>query len=593
MPYPDAIVYRKKAFIAHAPIARRMSTTDEMIINRVWTRQYPPGVRENIAIPDLSVHEYFLRTSDEFAGNTACVFLERAFSYREVREYSLRVAAGLASMGIGKGDRVALILPNSVQFVASYLGALCCGAVVVPINPLYKQDVINYILADSEARVVITLDILYDTALAASRDTRVERIVSTNIADFLPRFKKTLGILLKKIPARRVPSKGSSMRFSSLLRSQPITRAKVAKVDVDEDLAVICYTSGTTGLPKGAMLTHRNLVADMEISYEMLHPKLERGKEVVLALLPFFHIYSQTTIMLLGLTRGFTLIVIPRPDIGELLRILERYGITLFCGVPSLYTSLMKAPGFGRHLLRSVKFCISGADKLHPEIAKRFSELTGIEILEGYGLTEASPVTHINPFNRVKRGSIGVPIPNTYAWVISMDNNAFLDRGVVGELVVSGPQVMKGYLKREKETEEAFFRALGRRWLRTGDLGYVDEEGYFYVVERKKDLIKHKGWSIYPAEVENAVLKHEAIESAAVVGVPDIEVGERIVLYVVLRSEYRGKLTEEEILRWCRENLSRIQVPERVIFRDELPLTITGKVLRRELREEAIRTLKR
>jgi long-chain acyl-CoA synthetase len=286
------------------------------------------------------------------------------------------------------------------------------------------------------------------------------------------------------------------------------------------------------------------------------------------------------------------MVVVPRPNVDEILDLIERYRITIIFGVPALYNAMISSPRFRKEIFSHVKLCVSGADKLHVEVAKRFESATGIRITEGYGLTETSPVTHLNPPKKMKRGSIGLPVPSTMAWVFKLDANVPVDVGQEGELAISGPQVMDGYLGDPDANKAAFFTLFGRRWFRTGDIAKVDEEGYFYIIERKKDLIKYKGWSIYPAEVENVVLRHEAVQAVGVVGVPDVEVGERVVMFVVLKPEYRGKVKEEDLMEWCKQNLAPFQVPHKIFFKEELPVSMTGKVLRRVLREEAISLLK-
>jgi long-chain acyl-CoA synthetase len=295
----------------------------------------------------------------------------------------------------------------------------------------------------------------------------------------------------------------------------------------------------------------------------------------------------------MSLAFGFSMVVLPRPDLGEILRAIEKYGVTIVFGVPALYNAMVTSPNFRREVFSSVKLCVSGADKLHPEIARRFEDATGLKIVEGYGLTETSPVTHLNPPASPRIGSIGLPLPSTYAWIFKLDSDEPLQVGEVGELAVSGPQVMWGYLDDPESNRQVFFEMFGRTWLRTGDIARMDEEGFFYILERKKDLIKYKGWSIYPAEIENIVLRHEAVKAAAVVGVPDIEVGERVVLFVAPKAEYKGRISEEEVLEWCRANVPVFAVPSAVFIKDELPVSMTGKVLRRILREEAIALLKK
>ncbi|MEN3047759.1 MAG: AMP-binding protein [Candidatus Caldarchaeales archaeon] len=569
-----------------------MSTVDELIANRFWRSVYPPGVSHEVEIPNKSYHQLFVESAEQRADKVAAIFAGEQYTYRWLLENSLRVAGYLRSVGLKVGDRVALVLPNSSQFIVSYYGTLMAGGTVVPINPLYKATEINYILARSKSRFVFSLDLFHDEVLRALEGTKVEKVVVTNIADVLPKLKAVLGKLLKKVPTKPLVSDPRVVKFSEVLSYRPIRREEVASVDPERTPAAICFTSGTTGLPKGAVLLHRNLAANMYQSYEMARSVLTED-ETVLAVLPFFHIYGQTAIMGTGLCFGYKLVVVPRPNVDEMLELIERYGITIVFGVPALFNAFINSPKFRREIFSHVKLCVSGADKLHQEIARRFEQATGKKIVEGYGLTETSPVTHLNPPTNPRIGSIGLPVPSTYAWVFKLEANEPLGIGEIGELAVSGPQVMDGYLEDPEANRAAFFNLLGRRWFRTGDIAKVDQDGFFYIIERKKDLIKYKGWSIYPAEVENAVLRHEGVKAVAVVGVPDIEVGERVVMFVVPKPEFKDKLTEESLKAWCEKNLAPFQVPERIYFKDELPVSMTGKVLRRVLREEAIATLKR
>ncbi|MEM0375265.1 MAG: AMP-binding protein [Nitrososphaerota archaeon] len=568
-----------------------MSTVDELIINRFWVKSYPPDIRPDIEIPAKTYHELFLESAERGSNKVAVIFAGSEFTYGQVLDAALRVAGYLRSIGVKMGDRVSLVLPNSPQFIASYFGTLMTGAAVVPINPLYKAGEIGYMLAKSRAKAVFTLDLFHEEVLKAVEGTSVEKVIVSNIADHLPPVKRVLGKLLRKVPSKPVKRDAMVVGYNRVLSSRPLPKEEIARPDPASTPAAICFTSGTTGLPKAAVLTHRNLVSNIHQSYEVAKTALSED-ETVLAVLPFFHIYGQTAIMGIGVTFGFRLVVVPRPNVDEILELIERYRVTVVFGVPALYNAMISSPKFRREIFSHVKLCVSGADKLHEEIAKRFEQATGVRIVEGYGLTETSPVTHLNPPARTKIGSIGLPVPNTLAWVFKLESNVPLGVGQEGELAISGPQVMDGYLEDPEANRAAFFTLFGRKWFRTGDIAKVDEEGYFYIIERKKDLIKYKGWSIYPAEVENLVLKHEAVQAVGVVGVPDVEVGERVVMFVVLKPEYRGKVKEEDLMEWCRKNLAPFQVPYRIFFKEELPVSMTGKVLRRVLREEAATLLK-
>jgi long-chain acyl-CoA synthetase len=354
-------------------------------------------------------------------------------------------------------------------------------------------------------------------------------------------------------------------------------------VEPEKDLASIQFTGGTTGFPKGVMLTHYNILSNIFQMYEMIKPYIDEGKEVFAALLPFYHIYGQTVLLGAGLTHGNTLIVFPRLELEKFMRDLSRYRVTVFPGVPTLFNVMSKHRLADEVNYSSIKLVVSGADMLPPDVADFFEAKFGKKIVEGYGLSEASPVTHVNPPDRVKKGSFGIPIPSTLAGVISLETREFLGPGRVGEIVVSGPQVMQGYLG--ANNSEVFIFEAGRRWLRTGDLGYMDEEGYFYFTERLKDVIKHKGFTVFPAEIEKVLYEYEAVKEASVVGIPDPVVGEKIVAAVVLKPEYRKPDEVEKLMEFCRQKLAEYKQPSQIIPVDEIPKSLVGKMLRRKVRE--------
>ncbi|MFN4046005.1 MAG: AMP-binding protein, partial [Acidilobaceae archaeon] len=370
--------------------------------------------------------------------------------------------------------------------------------------------------------------------------------------------------------------------------STPLKDEDKAKVNPKEDVAVLMYTGGTTGIPKGVMLTHHNIVANM-YQIDAWWFKGHKGLKYV-GLLPWFHIYGQTAVLHHAVFSASTIIVYPRPDIEAVMKDVAKYKADIFHGVPTAYIAVINHPKVKEFDLRSLKACISGAAPLPVAVLEAFEKLTGAKLREGYGLTETSPVTHVNPIEgRYKPGSIGLPVPNTMAAIADPEKPILLPPGQVGEVVVSGPQVMKAYYKRPEENLQAFFEAYGLRWFRTGDMGYVDEEGYFYVVDRKKDLIKYKGYSVFPREIEEVLYKHECIKEAAVVGKPDPEAGEIPKAFIALKDECKGKVKAEDIIEYARSSLAPFKVPREIEFRDELPKSVVGKVLRRELREEELR----
>jgi long-chain acyl-CoA synthetase len=553
----------------------------EFVLSRPWTRFYGQGVNPNISAPKISLSEYFDQACEKYGANIAAVFLDTPVTFAKLKDYVDRFASALKGLGIGKGSRVMLLLPNSLQFIVSYYGTLKTGATVVPINPLSTGTEIKELATASSAEAIICLDIFVDNVKEALKTTNLKHAIVTNIADHLPGLKKTLGKLLGKIPSKKLPEDPVYKPYLSML-SQPSVKVAVS-VEPEKDLASIQFTGGTTGFPKGVMLTHYNILSNIFQMYEMIKPYIDEGKEVFAALLPFYHIYGQTVLLGAGLTHGNTLIVFPRLELEKFMQDLSRYRVTVFPGVPTLFNVMSKHRLADEVNYSSIKLVISGADMLPPDVADVFEAKFGKKIVEGYGLSEASPVTHVNPPDRVKKGSFGIPIPSTLAGVISLETREFLGPGRVGEIVVSGPQVMQGYLG--ANNSEVFIFEAGRRWLRTGDLGYMDEEGYFYFTERLKDVIKHKGFTVFPAEIEKVLYEYEAVKEASVVGIPDPVVGEKIVAAVVLKPEYRKPDEVEKLMEFCRQKLAEYKQPSQIILVDEIPKSLVGKMLRRKVRE--------
>jgi long-chain acyl-CoA synthetase len=553
----------------------------EFVLSRPWTRFYGQGVNPNISAPKISLSEYFDQACGKYGENIAAVFLDTPVTFAKLKGYVDRFASALKGLGIGRGSRVMLLLPNSLQFIVSYYGTLKTGATVVPINPLSTGTEIKELATASSAEAIICLDIFVDNVKEALKTTNLKHAIVTNIADHLPGLKKTLGKLLGKIPSKKLPEDQVYKPYLSML-SQPPVKVAVS-VEPEKDLASIQFTGGTTGFPKGVMLTHYNILSNIFQMYEMIKPYIDEGKEVFAALLPFYHIYGQTVLLGAGLTHGNTLIVFPRLELEKFMRDLSRYRVTVFPGVPTLFNVMSKHRLADEVNCSSIKLVVSGADMLPPDVADVFEAKFGKKIVEGYGLSEASPVTHVNPPDRVKKGSFGIPIPSTLAGVISLETREFLGPGRVGEIVVSGPQVMQGYLG--ANNSEVFIFEAGRRWLRTGDLGYMDEEGYFYFTERLKDVIKHKGFTVFPAEIEKVLYEYEAVKEASVVGIPDPVVGEKIVAAVVLKPEYRKPDEVEKLMEFCRQKLAEYKQPSQIILVDEIPKSLVGKMLRRKVRE--------
>ncbi|UCF90500.1 MAG: long-chain fatty acid--CoA ligase [Desulfobacterales bacterium] len=559
-------------------------------LSKPWLKYYPSGVAPEVVIPEVSVPALFDEMAARYSRQTALIFYGKKIRYAELKDLSDRFAAALADLGVAKGDKVALYLLNCPQYVIAYLGALKAGATITPISPVYTSKEVKHQIEDSEAKTIICEDILYENVEVA--DVRLNNVILTHVGDYLPPLKRLFGksALGKAYSGMQVPSpeyiERSGIRlFKNLVKDYPPQPPSIA-IDPKADVAALPYTGGTTGLPKAAVLTHYNLVA-LQTQTAAFWPIFEEGKEVVVAFLPFFHIYGQVVVMLNGLVQGATLVLFTTPDIDEILSAMERYRVSGFYGVPTLFEYLKEYEKTERVDWQRLKLIACGADTLHESTIEAWERRTRSKILEGYGMTETTAVSHSTPFDRPKSGSFGVPLPGVTAAIVDWQGTEFRPVNEVGELVLHGPNIMQGYWKRPQETAEALIEIEGKKWLRTGDLVRMDEEGYFHFFDRKKDLIKYKGYSVFARHVEEVLYKHPQVKAAGVVGVPDPKVGQLIKAYVVLQSESRGKVSEEEIIAFCRQNLAHYKVPKIVEFRGELPKTDVGKISRRELREEA------
>ncbi|MBW2513888.1 MAG: long-chain fatty acid--CoA ligase [Deltaproteobacteria bacterium] len=562
----------------------------EIYLSKPWLKYYPEGVPHSVEAPDKTVQELFDGIADKYGKKTALIFYGKKISYNELKDSANRFAAALTDLGVRKGDTVSLYLLNCPQYVIAYFGALKTGAKITPISPVYTTKEVKHQLTDSQAKTVICEDMLYD--IVEGTGVELDNVILSNIGDYLPKLKKLFGktALSKAYQGRNAPSAEKMKQaglhaFKDLLKRYPPTPPTV-EMTHKEDLAALPYTGGTTGLPKAAMLTHYNLVS-LQQQVICFWPFMEEGNETVIAFLPFFHIYGQVLLMLGALTQGHTIVLFTAPDLEEILEAVERYQASAFYGVPTLYEYLKEHEKTDRVNWKRLKAIVCGADTLHDSTIQGWERRTGTKILEGYGMTETTAVSHTSPPDRPKPGSFGVPIPNMSAAIIDVDGTEFKPVGEEGELILNGPNIMQGYWRRPESFKEDFVEIDGQPWLRTGDLVRMDEDGYFYFFDRKRDLIKHKGFSVFARHVEEVLYNHPQVKAAGVVGVPDAKVGNIIKAYVVLQSEARGKISEEEILQFCRDNLAHYKVPGIVEFRGELPKTDVGKVSRRELREEA------
>ena len=546
----------------------------ETYLAKPWLAHYQKGVPPTVEVPLKSVAQAFDEATERARSRTAVMFYGRAISYGELREASDRLACALAALGVKKGDRVALYVLNSPQFIIAYFAALKCGATVTPISPVYTSHEVRYQLEDSGARAIVCQDILHEKVVKSG--AALDLVVVTNVNEYLPTLKKLFG--------KKAEVSGKVHWLQDLLKKYP-PKPPAVSINPKQDLAALPYTGGTTGNPKGVMLTHSNLVA-AQVMAQAAFSVFEPGKEVILAFLPFFHIYGQVVIMLNGLCQGNLLVLFTSPDTEAILEAMERYRATVFYGVPTLYEYLKDHKDTNKTDWKRLKLVLSGADTLHESTMQGWTRRTGSQITEGYGLSETCATSHLNPLHRPKPGSFGCPFPGMQAAVLNPDNLEFVPPGETGELVLCGPNVMQGYWKRPEESAQAFVEKGGVRWMRTGDLVRMDQEGYFHFYDRSKDLIKFKGYSIFAKDVEDVLYAHPQVKAAGVIGVPDPAVGQRIKAIVVLQGDARGKLSEDEIKAYCRQSLAEYKVPHIVEFRGELPKTDVGKVSRRELRDE-------
>ena len=562
----------------------------EVYMSKPWLKYYPEGVPPEVEVPETSVPQIFDEMADKYSGQAALIFYGKKIKYGELKKLTDRFAAALADLGVAKGETVALYLLNCPQYVIAYIGALKVGAKVTPISPVYTSQEVKHQFTDSETKTVICEDILYDNV--EKTNVELDNIILSSIGDYLPALKRAFGksALGKAYSGMHVPAPEQIQRaglllFKDLIKKYPAQNPGIT-IDPHNDIAALPYTGGTTGLPKAAILTHSNMVSLMMQTLSFW-PIFEEGKEMVIAFLPFFHIYGQVVVMLNGLAQGATIVLFTTPDIDAILTAMERYQASGFFGVPTLFEYLKEYEKTDRVNWKRLKLIACGADTLHQSTIEEWERRTNSKILEGYGMTETTAVSHSTPYDRPKTGSFGVPLPNVNAAIVDVDGTEFVPVDEVGELILNGPNIMQGYWKRPESYQETFIEFDGKKWLRTGDLVRMDEEGYFHFFDRKRDLIKFKGYSVFARHVEEVLYNHPQVKAAGVVGVPDPKVGNVIKAYVVLQSEARGKVSEEEIMEFCRQNLAHYKVPGIVEFRGELPKTDVGKVSRRELREEA------
>jgi long-chain acyl-CoA synthetase len=542
--------------------------------NKPSSRFWPSDVPKNMEYPAVPLNEILEKTAEEYPEKTAIAYFEGEITYGELDALSDQFAAALAKLGVKKGDRVAVFLPNIPQFVIAYFGIFKAGAVLTAISPLHREREVEYQLSDSEAETIIALDSLYPIVEKVWHKTKLKRAIVTGLEEYASETS---------VSASKFEQRLDAYSFQELLKENVDAKPPRVSINPKEDLAALQYTGGTTGTAKGAMLTHMNLVSNAVMFAAWI--KGATAKETFLTALPLFHIYGMTTSMNVPIRLASKMVLLPRFDPLTALETIQKHKITVFCGVPTMYAVLLANPELAKFDLTFIRVCISGASPLPPQVQKKFMQTTGGLLAEGYGLTEASPVTHCNPVDRTMRtvrlGSIGLPLPDTDAKIFDVETGKkALEPCETGELAVKGPQVMRGYWKKPEETANV----LRDGWLYTGDIGKMDENGYFYITDRKKDLIKYKGYSVYPREIEDLLYEHSAVKLCAVIGKPEPMVGEIPKAFVVLKDG--AKATETEIMEFVKEKVAPYNAIREVEFRKELPISSAGKVLRRVLQEE-------
>jgi len=540
--------------------------TEKSYQAKPWLKHYADGVTEEIEFEELCLPDILERTAKRYPDKDALIFKEDKMSFKELKDKVDRLATCLSGFGIKKGDSVAILLPNLSPCVISYYAILRIGAIVVMNNPLYSDRELEHQLNDSGARALITMDIFGNRMIDLRRKTGIRQIIYTSV----------LGTDVK--PAEDV------YKWEDILsKTSPSPPAVELSFD---DVAMYQYTGGTTGVSKGAMLTHRNLSCNVQqLASWLISPLkggLKEGQGMSLSAPPFFHAFGLTAAMNSSIYLGWTQVMIPRPQPDQLLEAIRKFKPTFIFLVPTMYIGILNHPDFDKVDMKSIKFCGSGAAALPVQVIEKIQKKTGSPLMEGYGMTEASPITHINPFGGLRKpGSVGVPIQNTLSRIVDLkDGITPVPVGEVGEIVFKGPQVMKGYLNMPDETAEA----LKGGWLHSGDLGKMDKDGYFYVVDRKKDMVISGGYNVYPKEIEDVYLEHPKVAEAAAIGVPHPTRGEQVKLMLVLKEG--EKATEEEMIEYCSDKLAKYKWPTMVEFRSELPKSAVGKILKHVLREE-------
>jgi long-chain acyl-CoA synthetase len=556
-------------------------------MEQLWIKNYDEGVPKHIDYPQKPLFHFLEEGAAKHPDKACTIFKGATVSYKEMNDLSDTLAGALADLGVKKGDRVGIFMPNTPQFVMAYYAVLKAGGVVVASNPLYTATEIAHQANDAGIEIMLAMSNFYKTVKEAQPDTKIKTVVVTNLKETLPALTRVLFTLaVEKKGGHRIEGglPESDLWMKDLLaKYQPSDRPKL---DIGpDDSCLFQYSGGTTGVPKAAVALHRNIVAN-SLQIVSWMTSLEMGKEVMLMAIPLFHVYGMVAGMNVALSIGASMVMVPNPrDLKDVLDNISKYKASIFPAVPTLYNAINNHPDVlaGKYDLSSIKACISGSAALMRETKEKFEALTGGKVFEGYGLSEAPTATHCNPMGgENKVGSIGMPLPDVDCRIIDLDDGVTeMAMGEIGEIIVKGPQVMHGYHNMPTETANSLREWNGETWLYTGDIARIDEDGYFYIVDRKKELIKPGGFQVWPREVEEAISDHPKVLEVGVAGIPDPYRGETVKAWVVVKEG--ETLTVDEIRDFAKEKLAKYKVPSHVEFRDELPKTTVGKILRREL----------
>ncbi|MCX8125441.1 MAG: long-chain fatty acid--CoA ligase, partial [Spirochaetes bacterium] len=547
--------------------------------SKPWLKHYDPGVPATIQYHETPLHKMLERSVNEFPYNTALIFEGYRVSYTELFVMVKKFAAFLNSIGVKKGDVVAILLPNMIQTVVAYYATISIGGIVAMCNPLYSDRELEYQFNDSGAKVLVCLDLLANRMIKLRSVTGIQHIIYASIGDYLPFPKNILFPLVARKNGMKadVYPAPDVYHFKYCLK---VSEPNPPQVEISfDDVVAYQYTGGTTGVSKGAILTHRNLGCMVQM-YEQWF-KTNRGEEIAMAAPPIFHVLGMSAAMNLPLYMGWTIVLIAKPQPENLLKAIRLYRPTMSPLVPTMYVGMLQHPDLKKTDMTCFKLLTSGGASLPVEVLQEFKKLTGVEINEGFGMTETSPQTHLNPYKGKKKpGSIGIPYPDTEVKIVDLETGTKeVPVGKPGEMLFRGPQVTKGYLNKPEETKKAFTKD---GFLKSGDIAYMDKDGYFFVVDRKKDLIISGGYNIYPREIEEVLYQNEKIAKCAVIGIPDQKRGENVKAYVVLKSGHNA--TPEELLEFCKSRLAKYKWPVEIEIRNSLPESNVGKILKKELR---------